>query len=131
MGRILGGTKDRGLGRKQHTRAGFFFAFHAIPSAIERVVEGITSKIGSTRPAVRSNGYRGVINYGGDGKPFDVHRKIADDLEESTRFVCRVLNYSPTDVWKLNCYEFFRDLVRAHKITDAQKKQHEQWQTKR
>lgn len=64
------------------------------------------------------------------GKQYNTHNKIAEDIEEATRFVSEVLGYSPADVWKMNCYEFWRDFLRAKQRSESQLKQMEKWRNK-
>jgi len=59
-----------------------------------------------------------------------VQQKIVEEMEEAARFVSLVLGYSPADVERLNCFTFFRDLLRAENIQAQQRKSLEKWQTK-
>lgn len=70
----------------------------------------------------------------GEGEPLDGHFTLKNgkfvrtqdviraDIEEAARFIASMLNYSPLDVLRLNCYEFFRDLNRAELIADQHRK---------
>ncbi len=55
---------------------------------------------------------------------------MAGDIEDATRFVCQVLNYNPREVWQMNVYEFYRDLMRANVIMEQRKSQIKKWQSK-
>jgi hypothetical protein len=41
-----------------------------------------------------------------------------------------VLNYNPREVWQMNVYEFYRDLMRANVIMEQRKSQIKKWQSK-
>lgn len=64
------------------------------------------------------------------GKPVQVAEYIRETMEDATRFVCSIMGHSPAGIWKMDVYEFFRDLVRAEKRQQAQIKQLEKWQKK-
>lgn len=64
------------------------------------------------------------------GKPVKVAGYIRETMEDATRFVCDILGYSPAEVWRMDVYEFFRDLARAEKRQAAQLKQLEKWRKK-
>lgn len=55
------------------------------------------------------------------GKPYDVALDIEEKLEGMVRFVASTLEYSLTDVYKLNIIEFFRDWKRAQKVMERRK----------
>lgn len=55
---------------------------------------------------------------------------IRETMEEATRFVCEAMGYTPSEVWHMDTYEFFRDLRRAEKKQAAQIKQLEKWRKK-
>lgn len=64
------------------------------------------------------------------GRYFNIEDKVAGDIEDATRFVCQVLNYNPREVWQMNVYEFYRDLMRANVIMEQRKSQIKKWQSK-
>lgn len=91
---------------------------------IQQKVSGITA---SDAPAVDSQDLNGYF-YRKDGKFFGIEDKITADIEETTRFVCQVLSYSPGEVWRMNIYEFYRDLMRANVIIEQRKSEMKKWQ---
>lgn len=94
-----------------------------------RIQHKIASITASDAQRVDSEALIGYFYYR-ERQFFSIEDKIVRDLEESTRCVCQVLNYSPGDVWKMNCYEFFRDLMRANTITEQRKAELRKWQSK-
>lgn len=75
----------------------------------------------------------GYVAYKG-GKPRKVADYIRETMEEATRFVCEAMGYTPSEVWHMDTYEFFRDLRRSKKKQAAQikqlEKQLEKWRKK-
>ena len=63
--------------------------------------------------------------------PISTAQYIYDNIEESTRFVCRIVGHDPATIWGLPCLTFFRDLQRAIKDQKRTVKNLEKWQTKR
>ena len=68
------------------------------------------------------------IAYGSNGKPYGVSLRIEENIEDMVRFVASTLEYSLTDVYKLNIVEFFRDFLRAKEVVRIRKKMAEKWQ---
>lgn len=65
-----------------------------------------------------------------NGRAVEIEEHIQKNIEDAARFVGEMLGYSPSEVWKMDCFEFFRDIVRANKKLNAQLKEIEKWQKK-
>lgn len=63
-----------------------------------------------------------------DGKFRPTKSVIRDQVEESIRLVCRYFNYSPPQVWAMNCFEFLRDFNRALEMQKHELQTVKKWQ---
>ena len=51
---------------------------------------------------------------------------IQEQTEDLTRFVMQMLQIGdPVNIWKMDAYEFHRDVLRAQRIAEARKKQYD------
>lgn len=65
-----------------------------------------------------------------NGKFVDNQERIGQHLDEAARYLCQVLNYSLTDVYQMNCYQFHRELLFAEQFQEKERKSIEKWQKK-
>lgn len=74
---------------------------------VERLTE-TNRQSGQGQPLV---GWVGIEN----GKLFSIQERIGNQLDEAARYIAEALNYSLTDIQKMDCYQFHRDILRAQK----------------
>ena len=67
-----------------------------------------------------------------DGRTLkDRSEMILQDVEDLIRFVCEYMKYSPAEAWQMPVFEFYRDVVRAHGLYEAHKKEVERLRDKK
>lgn len=77
---------------------------------VERIAE-TNRQGGEGQPLI---GWVGIEN----GKLFSIQERIGNQLDEAARYITETLHYSLSDVQRMDCYQFHRDILRAQKAQE-------------
>ena len=90
--------------------------------ALERGIDAILNPVQRGVKTRKTTGWHII-----EGKTLtDRAGALLKDVEDLTRFVCSYMNGTPSEYWQMPVFEFYRDVVRAHAIHEAKKKEIEQ-----